>query len=322
MKSKITLKYIIILVSVFVNLVCGGNLQAQKQEAAKFKTHLKNFDDFLLFQGEPLSRKLNQVLSVKVVWHIRTGHLFFLNSHHYNYHFEFCEEQLNFYEGLEEFNNKNYDEVIGQEYFLANLNYYVSQKKYALEFTSGTAYSLKNLEGFYEKVQKDSYLKDSLNLLVSTSYLIDLFKTEKTKLPLLYVDEIYQTQQFQLLENGVAYGYLRDFNNLDKTYTKVKIDDIILVKGTPIRIPECAGIITDAFQTPLSHIQILCRTRKIPSAAIRNLWTNQELLKYLNEPVKLVADMEVIPDIVVDNAKLSLPSTDKLDPAKSVNKFK
>jgi pyruvate, water dikinase len=288
MRSKNTLKYIIILLSVFVNLACGNKLQAQRHETPKFKTQLKSYDDFLLFQGEPLSRKLNQVLSVKVVWDIRTGHLFFLNSHHYNYHFEFCEEQLNFYGGLEEFNDKNYDEVIGQEYFLANLNYYVSQKKYALEFTSGTSYSLKNLEGFYDKVQKDSYLKDSLNLLVSTSYLIDLFKSEKTKLPLLYVDEIYQTQQFQLLENGVAYGYLRDFNNLDKTYTKVKPDDIILLKGTPIRIPECAGILTDAFQTPLSHIQILCRTRKIPSAAIRNLWTNQELLQYQNQPVKLI----------------------------------
>ncbi len=275
------------LVSLFVNMACEAHVQAQRTEAPKFKTQLNHFNDFLLFQGEPLSRKLNQVLSVKVVWDIRTGHLFFLNSHHYNYHFEFCEEQLNFYEGLEEFNNKNYDEVMGQQYFLANLNYYVSQRKYALEFTSGTAYSLKSLEEFYEKVQKDSYLKDSLNLLVSTNYLIDLFKTEKTKLPLLYVDDVYQSQQFQLLENGIAYGYLRDFSNLDQSYSKVKPNDILLIRGTPIRIPECAGILTDAFQTPLSHIQILCRTRKIPSAAIRNLWSEQELLKYLNEPVKL-----------------------------------
>ena len=65
MRSKNTLKYIIILLSVFVNLACGNKLQAQRKEAAKFKTQLKSYDDFLLFQGEPLSRKLNQVFVMK-----------------------------------------------------------------------------------------------------------------------------------------------------------------------------------------------------------------------------------------------------------------
>lgn len=40
-----------------------------------------------------------------------------------------------------------------------------------------------------------------------------------------------------------------------------------------------------------------------------------------NEPVKLVEEIEVIPVIVVANVKLSVPSTAKLLPAKSVNKL-
>lgn len=39
------------------------------------------------------------------------------------------------------------------------------------------------------------------------------------------------------------------------------------------------------------------------------------------EPVKLVAEIEVIPVMVVDKAKLSLDSTDMLEPARSVNKL-
>jgi hypothetical protein len=40
-----------------------------------------------------------------------------------------------------------------------------------------------------------------------------------------------------------------------------------------------------------------------------------------NEPVRFVDVIEVIPVIVVANVKLSVPSTAKLVPAKSVNKL-
>jgi phosphoenolpyruvate synthase/pyruvate phosphate dikinase len=58
------------------------------------------------------------------------------------------------------------------------------------------------------------------------------------------------------------------------------------LKGTPLLIPECQGIITDQFQTPLSHIQILAHHHHIPSFAWKKTG-DSAFQKYAGKWVKL-----------------------------------
>ena len=47
------------------------------------------------------------------------------------------------------------------------------------------------------------------------------------------------------------------------------------------------GIITEEFQTPLSHINVLSQTRKIPNMALRNAFTDPKLRALDGKWVKL-----------------------------------
>lgn len=280
------------LLSAFVYYISKQKQIAKTVEAlpkndARFSTHLPTPADFINFQGDPLSSKYNEVLSIKVVWDKQSDKVFFLNSRFYNYHFNFCSEVLGFAEGLEVFNSLNYTENYGQRYFLANLNFYKSQNKYALEFTSGTTYEAKSLDSFFQKIQMNSFIKERLYILVSTSYLMNLAENKALKTPLLFPDEVYKNQQFQLLRRGETYGFLRAVSNLDQLKDTATTKDIFIFKGTPFRIPLCAGLITETFQTPLSHIQILAKNRGIPSAVVKQIWTSEFPTALINKPVKL-----------------------------------
>ena len=106
-------------------------------------------------------------------------------------------------------------------------------------------------------------------------------------MPKLYPSDIYKEQQFQALNEGVAYGVLRNATDGGECTPQ----DIIVLKGTPVNVPVCAGIITNSFQTPLSHINILCHNRNIPSAVQTNLWELPQIKANMDEPVRMAVTM-------------------------------
>ncbi len=290
-------KYILIAFGLLLTISCivyysnknpgpkASNLPNDKAE--RYYGSLKSYSDFVKLSGEPLSKKFNDVISIKVVYKIRTGNLYFINSAKYLFHYQFCNEVLGFKGDLLAFNHSNYGDNLDQEYYLANINYYRALNKYALEFTSSTRYSAKQIKELFNIVTENSYFKDSLNLLVSSDFLNNLDKNGELNLPKIYPSQIYKGQKYQALQTGISYGILKEVNDLEKEYTQIKPQDIIIIKGTPINVPLCQGIITNDFQTPFSHINALCHNRKIPAAADIKIW-NKDFDKLIGKPVKLI----------------------------------
>jgi pyruvate, water dikinase len=295
---KQLLKYFLLFLSFLLVSAFAYYLTSTKQQQAKVKAlppsdehyskSLPSLEAFMQFQGEPLSAKFTQVASVKVVWDIRSNQLFFINNRFYVYHYEFCNQVLSFQGDINLFNSFNYTENVQQSYYLANLNYYIAQKKFALEFTSGTRYEAKSFQSFVDLVQQHSFIKDSLYILAGSSYLLDLAEQGALKVPVLYPDDIYKHQNYQCLQVGEAYGYLKVLEDVDKDIQKVDKDDIILFKGSPTQIPVCVGMLTQTFQTPLSHVQLLARGRGIPAAVIKDIFAGNTWQALEGKPVKLV----------------------------------
>jgi pyruvate,water dikinase len=263
---------------------------------------MASFEDFEAMQGEPLSNKINDVHSVKLVYDIHHSNLYFINSPRYKYHFLFCTTVLNDVSDLNSFNNDNYGNSKRRNYYLANLNYYPKNHFYTLEFVSDDQISAEQISTFYAAIKERSYIKDSLKLLISSSYLTEMDSAGQLKMPCIYPSTLYQNQQYQSLNEGVSYGYFRKIKNIETDYKTVKPNDIILIKGTPINVPVCSGIITNSYQTPLSHINVLCHNRNIPSAVDINIWMDKNLDKLVNMPVRLSVNGDSI-SIVLSDAK-------------------
>lgn len=256
------------------------------QKNENYYRSLENFDDFKEIQGDPLSGKFRDVLSVKVVYEIRTGLLYFVSSSRYRYHYNFCAEALYNTESLEVFNSLNYGSSPRREYYLANLNFYTQSNTYALEFTSDDQIDATGVTTLYTAVKDHSWLKDSLKVLISSDHL-SLLKNSGLAVPVVEASDIFNGQHYQPLNEGVSYGILRLTPSLKQSGTTVRPTDIIITKGTPATVPFCAGIITDCYQTPLSHINVLCHNRDIPSAAVTDIWLRTDLTALVGKPVKL-----------------------------------
>lgn len=261
---------------------------------------IKNFAEFKSLQGAPLSDKFNDVLSVKVVYDLHDGILYFINSSRYRFHYDFVQKVLMNEEPLELFNTLNYGNTLKRQYILANINYYRQSHIYALEFSSEDQATPQQITGLFNEVCTKSYLKDSLQLLIGSERFAGLDKEGKLSVRKVYPSDIYHHQKFQALNTGVCYGILRDGTKQENNYSP---GDIVVVKGTPVNVPVCAGIITNSYQTPLSHINILCHNRNIPSAVQTTVFDDTAITHYFGKPVCMS---------VTANGLAIKPSTQKL----------
>ncbi|MFA7381634.1 MAG: PEP/pyruvate-binding domain-containing protein [Bacteroidia bacterium] len=286
-----TYKYIYCLVFLFI-INSGCYKQALSDNSSTttetpYVNEIKNNEELKTLAGKPLSSKFSSVLSVKIVYELASKRLYFINSKKYVFHYGFCNEVLGYQNDLVTFNSNNYQDNVKQEYYLSCLNYYAQSGIYALEFTSNTSIKPEQIRTLYNEVASRSYIKDSLRLLINSDYINDLFTEGKITVPTISPDAIYKEQSFQSLYTGATVGRLRMVSNLNSNI-KLNSNDIVIIKGTPVQLPNCKAIISDAIQTPLSHINILCRNRGIPAAAYTRVWNDSRFLSLKDKMVSLV----------------------------------
>lgn len=255
-------------------------------DSSAFRSTLKDSDDFNALSAKPLSAKYSGVKTVKVVYDLHTRKLYFIDGNRFTYHFEFCRDVLGYTQGLKNFNHSNYSNTSQRDYVLANLNFYTDLQTYAVEFVTEDDVQAGQVLALFAAITRHSYLKNHLRLLINGAYLEKL-QTSLHGIALISPDEIYGGLQYQLIKEGTAYGKLAFVNNA-LCATADLSDCIIVLTGTPLLIPACQGIITDQFQTPLSHIQILAHQNKIPAFAFKKI-QDTTYQKYAGKWVKITA---------------------------------
>lgn len=232
---------------------------------------LKDSNEFRQFSGTPLVAKYNGVSTVKVVLDLSSNKLYFINSRFFTYHFDFCEDVLGFQGGLTLFNQTNYTNTRLRKYALANLNYYPTLNSFALEFVTEDDLKPEYIQALYQHVKQSSFISSKFYVLVNGE-LIAQAVSSLPQVPLLHPNDVYSSLTYQSIMTGDAYGKLV-FVKDSKHFLNYEDDCIYVLKGSPLIIPACQGIITDQFQTPLSHIQILAHNKRIPSLAFKDCWS-------------------------------------------------
>lgn len=286
-------KYVYAIVIVAASIIGAGlllsykNCRAVKPNNADYLTEIKTKDEFNMLKGKPLSNQFSNVESIKLSYDVRKGKLYFINSTRYRYHIDFAQKVLGYNLSLEMFNATNYSDSRMRDYYLANLNRYADRNIYTLEFVGEDLINAKQIQELYDAVKSLTYFGDSVKLFVDNDHLLSLDNASQLHLPKVYPAEIYAGQRFQPIRQGVTFGFLRKVDNLKQSYSSINRNDIIVIKGTPLSLPVCAGVLTDALQTPLSHVNILCQNRGTPSAAVIDLWKNDLVERYADKLVKL-----------------------------------
>jgi pyruvate, water dikinase len=261
---------------------------------------------FTLLQGLPLNPTFGEVKSIKIVYSINDGLIYYSNSAKYFIHFDFCEKVLGYgteYQPTERhsrFNQEQYTKNSKRLYILASINHFTSSDIYTLDFFSGDELDCNDIKTVYDKVVATSFVGNKLRF-----YANNMAWAKCTNVPIISSDELYKGQNYQPLSVQESYGYLKkiDISVLGNTY--LGRHDIVLLNGIPIDIGVVAGIITTDFQTPLSHINVLSHNRGTPNMALRDGWTNTKLNSLLDKLVylKVTLDSFIIREADISTAR-------------------
>ena len=86
-------------------------------------------------------------------------------------------------------------------------------------------------------------------------------------------DEIYRGLRYQPLNLGETLGQLRRMTAAELAAGAVSPREIVVLDRVPDDLTVVAGVITEDFQTPLSHVNVLSQQRGTPNMALRDART-------------------------------------------------
>jgi hypothetical protein len=148
---------------------------------------------------------------------------------------------------------------------------------------------IEDIEILFNKIKEISYFK-KFKFFLHTSRLEKLER--QFTIPTFTANSLYKNQTYQPISTYKAYGKLR-FINIDSIkYKNISKLDIIVIDKPILELPITAGLITTNLQTPLSHISILGKNRKVPMAAYTKAMTSEYLKKHNNEYVSFEVKLD------------------------------
>ena len=129
-------------------------------------------------------------------------------------------------------------------------------------------------------------------MFLNTTKKVTLFTDAKSHLPTITADEIYAGQTYQPLNTRSTYGYLKFMTSEEVKNRPPNMTDLVLLEGTVETLPVISGLITTQFQTPLSHLNVLCHNRNTPMMALKNATEHPALIVLEDQLVYLEVEQD------------------------------
>lgn len=274
---KYYINFFIGLLIISTGLYSQQKLCEYKGGSVDYLSQINCENDFNAVQSVPLKNNFSNIKSVKVIYDIVSDIIYYAQSKKYKYHYSFCNEYLNAYNNLEDFNTIEYGESTNRKFAICNLNLYTASNICTVEFFPDDKIRASYVEKVFNKIKATTYFANRLKLL-NNSWTSQQWKSN-VNLPFIDVDYIYLGQRFQAMQTGSAYGYLRFVDKDSLRQKNISEKDILVINGLPNNLPLCAATITSAFQTPLCHINILSQNRNTPNCMVKNVFNNTDILK-------------------------------------------
>ncbi|MEG2102411.1 MAG: PEP/pyruvate-binding domain-containing protein, partial [Flavobacterium sp.] len=97
---------------------------------------------------------------------------------------------------------------------------------------------------------------------------------------------------YQEVVSGSNIGILKQYKIKDLESRKPNSNEIVILDGTPDVLPNVRGIIVNELQTPLSHLVLLGKNRKIPIMAYTKVFKDTNINKLLSKKVELKIEVD------------------------------
>lgn len=266
---------------------------AEKKQPLSHLNQVGSRADFLKLAKEVQSGGQEQQV-VKVVYHRGNKDgpkVHFFNTREYALHQDFAAAHTGF-KGTEAEFVRNYEgSGEGREYnsgsvVLSKRTGKDGNDQLLFEIWTGDTMDATHLQEFYNAVKKQLKIGTKLHFHPLG---VDQEKLVKNihSIPVITNDQLYAGRTYLPLNEGAAYGYVKFIDPKDHD-PLLSLSDIAVFENVPNDIGLVGGVVTEEFQTPLSHVNVKSMNRGTVNIALRK--AKEELKKYEGKPIELIAD--------------------------------
>jgi hypothetical protein len=261
--------------------------------------HLRTPGDFAaLAEGETAVG----IDAVKFVIDMDAGDVVHLLGGSWDLHYTFVREQIDgeahldrcdpvengiFHDGWARFSREQYYVVEGRRYLLGTLVHHGSNGLRTVEFTPGDAISAEQMRRAFFAVVRHVEEPSAWALRPQTPLQIERMREIEGEVPIVDPNAPFRGMTFQALTAGTAYGVLRFVPAAALGDEPLGLRVIAVTDQVPNDLPFVGGLVTEAFQTPLSHVNVLSANRGTPNMALRDARTDPRVAPHLETLVRL-----------------------------------
>ncbi len=249
----------------------------------EYLTGIGCYDDFTAVAAAPMDSSLPGALSVKtVIDQVDDNAIYFQNSNDFQIHYDFASVYLSGTDGLpvikdmSSFEENYYDSQ--RRFLLGAVTYYEGPDKWTYEISPYDTADATMVQAAYEKIAASTYFGDKLYFHPTGTAVEAIADELPESVPVITTDQLYPEIDYQPLNVAKSCGKLV-FVTADqlKNGTYVGFEEIVVMDSAPNDISVVQGIITEEFQTPLSHVNVLSQNRGTPNMGLRGAWESEEL---------------------------------------------
>ena len=223
-------------------------------------------------------------LAVKVVVDMSAGDdVHFLSARRWPLHYTFIREQIygqpvlnrcdpmqsrDFDAAWLEFSNHEYFVSEGRRFLLATLVRHGGSGMSTIDFDRADEISAAQMRRAFFAITARLPDADKWSIRAQGDRQTTALEGIQGSVPLVDANAPFRGVSFQVLTPGVGYGILRFVPAAELGHARLGLDVIVVTDDVPLDVPVMGGLITEAFQTPLSHVSVLTRNRGTPDMAL------------------------------------------------------
>lgn len=197
------------------------------------------------------------------------------------------EENALFNQGWRAFSVTNYEQEAGRSYLMGTLVHYAGNGLDTLEFASGDRILAQQMRRAFFAGVAHAWQPTAYAIRPQDDHQLEQADLIEGQVPLVGPRTPFVGETFQPLTEAVGYGVLTFVPVAELDSTALGPQTLLVTDDVPNDIPLVGGLITEAFQTPLAHVNLLSRNRNTPNMALADAREDPTLAPLFGQLVRL-----------------------------------
>jgi hypothetical protein len=194
-------------------------------------------------------------------------------------------QNAEFNQGWTDFSEREYYSTTTRRFHLGTLSRYSGSNMDLVEYTFGDAITGSQMRDAFLAVLPHTDEPRRWLIRAQDDVQVEKLRSVEGQVPLVGPNAPFQNVTYQPLTEAVAFGTLRFIPAGELRAASPGPRVIVITDDVPNDIPFVGGLITEAFQTPLAHVNVLSRNRGTPNAALLN--ARAQLAEHIDQLVRL-----------------------------------